>query len=106
MKKLLVLALLAFAAPAFAGGSADAGQKKSAVCAACHGQDGNTPTGPDFPRLAGQYEDYLLRALTDYKIGARKNPIMAGQVSNLSTQDLADLAAYFASLKGPLHTIR
>jgi cytochrome c553 len=107
MNKLLVLALLACCSvPAFAGGDAASGEKKSSVCAACHGKDGNSPTGPDFPRLAGQYEDYLLRALTDYKSGARKNPIMSGQVANLSAQDIADLAAFFADQKGPLHTIR
>jgi cytochrome c553 len=47
-----------------------------------------------------------LKALRDYKSGARKNPIMAGQVSGLSPQDLADLAAYFSSQKGSLHVVR
>jgi cytochrome c553 len=94
------------ASPAFAAGDAASGQQKSQACAACHGADGNTPTGPDFPRLAGQREDYLLKALKDYKSGARKNPIMGGQVSGLSAQDLADLAAFFSGQQGSLHVIR
>ncbi|WP_227814272.1 c-type cytochrome [Nitrogeniibacter aestuarii] len=86
-------------APALAGGDPAAGKEKSAVCAACHGADGNSPT-PMFPKLAGQHEDYLVRALTDYKLKNRKNEIMAGQVEPLSSQDIADLAAFFASQKG------
>ena len=107
MKRLLVLALAAcLSAPVFAAGDAASGEQKSKACAACHGGDGNAPTGPDFPRLAGQHYDYLLKALRDYKSGARKNPIMGGQVSGLSTQDMADLAAYFSSQKGTLHVVR
>lgn len=101
---LLVCALLA--APAFAAGDAAAGKAKSAACAACHGADGNTPTGPDFPRLAGQHADYLFKAMREYKAGTRKNPIMAGQVEKLSRKDLEDLAAFFASQKGQLAVIR
>jgi cytochrome c553 len=54
---------------------------------------------PDFPNLAGQYADYLQTALTHYKNGKRKNPIMAAQVEKLSSKDMADLSAYFASQK-------
>ena len=106
--RLLIALLLAAApyAPAFAAGDAASGKQKSQACAACHGADGNSPTGPDFPRLAGQHYDYLLKALKDYKSGARKNPIMSGQASGLSTQDMADLAAYFSSQSGSLHVIR
>ena len=82
------------------------GQRIYGTCAACHGPDGNSPPSPDFPRLAGQHYDYLLKSLRDYKSGARKNPIMAGQVGNLSPQDIADLAAFYASQKGSLHVIR
>ncbi|HZE61327.1 MAG TPA: cytochrome c [Burkholderiales bacterium] len=107
MKRFVVFALAAcFAAPTMAAGDAASGKQKSQACAACHGPDGNAPTGPDFPRLAGQHYDYLLRALRDYKSGARKNPIMSGQMSGLSTQDMADLAAYFANEKGTLHVMR
>lgn len=107
MKKLVVFALAAcFCAQAFAAGDAASGKQKSQACAACHGLDGNAPTGPDFPRLAGQHYDYLLKALHDYKSGARKNPIMGGQASALSAQDMADLAAYYSSQMGTLHVIR
>jgi cytochrome c553 len=107
MRKLLAFVLATcFGSQAFAAGDATSGQQKSQACAACHGADGNAPTGPDFPRLAGQHYDYLLKALRDYKSGARKNPIMAGQVGGLSAQDMTDLAAYFASQAGSLHVIR
>lgn len=107
MRRLLVLALAAcFGTHAFAAGEAASGKKKSEACAACHGPDGNSPAGPDFPRLAGQHYDYLLKALRDYKSGARKNPIMGSQVVNLSSQDMADLATYFSRQKGSLHVVR
>jgi cytochrome c553 len=107
MSRILVLLLAAcFGTQALAAGDAASGKQKSQVCAACHGPDGNSPTGPDFPRLAGQHYDYLLKALRDYKLGARKNPIMGGQVVNLSAQDMADLAAYFSSQKGSLRAVR
>ena len=106
MNKFLILALVCFSAQALAAGDAPSGKQKAQTCAACHGPDGNSPTGPDFPRLAGQYYDYLLKALRDYKAGARKNPIMGGQVASLSSQDMADLAAFYSSQKGSLHVIR
>lgn len=103
---LLFVACSVVAVPAFARGDAVAGQEKSKACAACHGADGNSPTGPDFPRLAGQHADYLFKALREYKAGTRKNPIMAGQVEKLSRKDLEDLAAFYASQKGQLAVIR
>ncbi len=107
MRKLLVFALAAcLGAQAFAAGDAASGKQKSQACAACHGPDGNSPTGPDFPRLAGQHYDYLLKALRDYKSGARKNPIMGGQVGSLNSQDMADIAAFYSRQKGSLHVIR
>ena len=97
---LLAGALLALAIPASAAsGDAEAGRKKSAPCAACHGQNGISAS-PEFPNLAGQYADYLQAALTHYKNGKRKNPIMTAQVANLSNKDILDLAAFFASQKG------
>jgi|SRR5471030_3252409 cytochrome c553 len=96
MKKILIVAAaMAFGAMAHAADPA-AGKEKAKVCAACHGENGVSQV-PDFPKLAGQYNDYLMRALNDYKSGARKNPIMAGQVANLKKEDIADLAAYFSS---------
>lgn len=94
-KFLIIAAGLALGTVAYAGDPA-AGKEKAKVCAACHGENG-VSQAPDFPKLAGQYNDYLTRALNDYKSGARKNPIMAGQVANLKKEDIADLAAYFSS---------
>jgi cytochrome c553 len=96
----LTLGLVAFAA--HANGSVDAGKQKSQTCQACHGADGNGVGITMYPVLAGQHADYLRKALGDYKSGARNNPIMAGFAGALSEQDIADLAAYFASQQGPL----
>ena len=76
-----------------------AGKEKSKTCAACHGPDGNSQA-PDFPKLAGQHEDYLVKALNDYKSGARKNAIMAPQTANLTKRDIADLAAFYSRQQG------
>jgi cytochrome c553 len=99
MKRLvLALGCLALAADAVAGGDPEKGKEKAAqVCAACHGAEGNKPSAPDQPVLAGQYYDYLVRALTDYKIGRRNNPIMKGFAGQLSKDDIEDLAAWFSS---------
>jgi len=84
--------------PGFAhGADSAAGQAKAKeICQACHGLDGNSPT-PDYPKLAGQYPDYLAKALRDYKSGARKNPIMAGMAGALTANDIDNLAAYYSS---------
>lgn len=97
----LVLSLLltTTAGTAAAAGDSTAGKEKSALCASCHGTDGNS-TDPQFPRLAGQHANYLERALMDYRSGARKNPIMAGFAGGLSDTDIANLAAYFSSQTG------
>ena len=78
--------------------------KATEVCQACHGVDGNSATA-DFPKLGGQYPDYLAKALRDYKSGQRKNPIMAGFAQPLSTQDIDNLAAYYASQPAAVSTI-
>lgn len=91
----------------YAKGNVEAGKAKAAqVCAACHGPDGNKPSDPTQPILAGQYYDYLVRALTDYKIGRRNNPIMKGFAGQLSKQDIEDLATWFSSQKSNLHDQR
>jgi cytochrome c553 len=96
----VVLACLALSAPAFAAkGDIDAGKKKSEPCKACHGETGIS-VSPEFPKIAGQHPDYINTALRHYKLGKRKNPIMAGQVANLSEADMRDLAAYFSSQQG------
>jgi cytochrome c553 len=84
---------------ASAGSAADlkAGEAKAKeVCQACHGLDGNSQTA-DYPKLGGQRQDYLTKALRDYKSGARKNAIMAGFAAALSPDDIANLAAYYAT---------
>jgi cytochrome c553 len=81
-----------------------AGQAKAKeICQACHGMDGNSAV-PDYPKLGGQYPDYLAKALRDYKSGARKNPIMAGFAGALTAQDIENLAAYYASQPAVLAT--
>jgi len=107
MRMVLVFLALALAGAAHAKGNAESGKAKAAqVCAACHGPDGNKPSGPDQPILAGQHYDYLVRALADYKIGRRSNPIMKGFAAQLSRKDIEDLAAWFASQKSVLHDQR
>ena len=106
MKTALLIALAMLASQAVhAGGDVAAGAANAKPCAACHGADFNTPISADVPRLAGQHADYLARTLTDYKSGARKNALMAGQATALSAQDMQDLAAYFQSLSGKLKII-
>ena len=106
IRKAVALALgLALAQAAFAGGNAEAGKAKAAqVCAACHSADGTKPTTPEYPILAGQHDEYLVRALSDYKSGKRKNPIMQGFAATLSAQDIQDVAAWFSSQPTSLYT--
>jgi len=106
MKPLVLLIALALAGAANAADPA-AGKKKAAeVCGACHGPEGNKPSDPTQPVLAGQHYDYLVRALTDYKIGKRNNPIMKGFASQLSKKEIEDVAAWFAAQKSALHDQR
>lgn len=107
MRRLLLLAVAVSVAGVANAGNPEAGKKKAAeVCAACHGPEGNKPSDPTQPVLAGQHEDYLVRALTDYKIGRRNNPIMKGFASQLSKKDIEDLAAWFSRQKSALHDQR
>lgn len=98
MNKLLIslLVSLGITGVAHAAGDPAAGQQKTAVCAACHGADGNS-IAPNFPKLAGQNENYLLKQLKEIKGGVRTVPEMTGLLDAMSEQDLADIAAYFAS---------
>lgn len=73
------------------------------LCVSCHGQDG-VAVAPIYPSLAGQHEDYLVRALNEYKHGGRKNPVMKGFAANLKDEDIAQIAAYFSSLSPALGT--
>jgi cytochrome c553 len=99
MKKILILAAAMAMSATASAADPTAGKQKAKPCAVCHGENGVSQT-PDFPKLAGQHHDYLVQALNDYKSGARKNAIMAGQVANLKREDIADLAAYYSSLQG------
>ncbi len=89
-------ATVMMASPVFAGDAA-AGKGKAAMCAACHGAAGVSAV-PTYPNLAGQKEAYLAKQLTDFKSGTRNDPTMKGMVASLSDADIADLAAYYASL--------
>ncbi len=76
-----------------------AGKDKSAMCQGCHGADGNS-AAPSFPKLAGQYADYISKQVVDYQKGVRQDPTMTGMAAAVaSEQDLHDIAAYFASQK-------
>ncbi|MEE8119083.1 MAG: c-type cytochrome [Gammaproteobacteria bacterium] len=104
MKKVIVLAgvvALLASLSAFADGDAAAGQQKAAVCAACHGVDGNS-INPEWPKLAGQHASYFIQQLEYFalpadSLRARVNPLMSAQAVALSQQDREDLAAYYAS---------
>ena len=105
MKAFFIVAPLLVAADvSIAGGDAANGEKLAATCAGCHGADGNS-TIPANPKLAGQYESYLRRALTDYRSGARESAIMAGFATALSDQDIRDLAAWFSSQESSLQVL-
>jgi cytochrome c553 len=90
------LALLAASSTALAEGDVEAGKQAAAACAACHGMDGNS-TDPQYPKIAGLGERYLVKQLREYQDQTRENAIMAGMVAALSEQDVENLAAYFAS---------
>lgn len=94
--KLFVLLAATAVSHAMAAGDVDAGKEKSQPCAACHGPDGNSPSG-EWPSLAGQGEKYLVEQIQAFKAGDRQNALMAPMVANLSEQDMADLAAYFSA---------
>ncbi|GAB6042923.1 c-type cytochrome [Endothiovibrio diazotrophicus] len=101
MKKLIAISALAAlsvtAGNAIAAGSASAGQTKAAVCAACHGADGNSVINPLWPSLAGQHASYIVKQLTELHAGDRKDPTMSPMAAPLSEADIADLAAWFSS---------
>src|SRR5690606_18910895 len=73
------------------------GQATGQSCIDCHGQDGNEPLDRTYPKLGGQYADYLAHALQQYRSGQRENALMANQAVDLTDQEIADLAAYFGS---------
>lgn len=95
----LIIGIIGFMNVAFAVGNIEAGKAKSQTCVACHGPDGNSVV-PNWPKIAGQYESYLVKQLKEYREGEkgpRFDPSMYSMVVNLSDQDIDDLAAYYAS---------
>ncbi|HVQ61414.1 MAG TPA: cytochrome c [Burkholderiales bacterium] len=101
MKRILLItgiAAFALAGPAQSAGDVQAGKTKAGTCAACHGANGEGKS-PN-PALAGKAEAQLVQALKDYKSGKRTNAVMKTFATPLSEQDMANLAAYYASLKG------
>lgn len=110
MNKLVLIASLLASCSISAQGSIEAGKTKSLTCAACHGADGNSQI-PMYPKLAGQHEKYLEKQLREFKLGmtsggkqGRVNAVMGGMAMVLSEQDMADLAAYYASLTTSYNT--
>ena len=101
MKTLLNLtfaALLMGLAPLSFAGDAAAGKAKSMTCAGCHGTNGIS-NNPMWPNLAGQKQAYLASSLQMYRDGRRKNAMMSAMAKNLTDADIANLAAYYSSLK-------
>jgi cytochrome c553 len=98
MNKLALIFMVALAfisTHASAAGDAAKGKAKSTTCTACHGVNGNSMV-PNFPKLAGQGESYLLKQLQDFKANERQDGLMAGIVATLTLDDMADLSAYFS----------
>lgn len=101
-QKLFPVALLvagALVAGSATAGNPQLGKAKSATCVACHGEDGRG-IAPNFPVLAGQHADYLVHSLKQYRNGERNNALMAPMATGLSDDDIADLAAYYAAMRG------
>lgn len=101
MKRVMAMLLLAAALPALADGDINAGAQKSAACTACHGAQGKSSV-PLYPNLAGQNAAYLNHALQAYKKGERSGgqaEVMKAFVAGLSDADMADVSAYYGSLK-------
>jgi cytochrome c553 len=94
----LLLAAVLLAGPSQAAGDPKSGRKKALTCQTCHGLDGLSRL-PEAPHLSGQIEGYLVKALVDYKSGARNNEMMSLIAAQLSDADIADLAAYFSSIE-------
>ncbi|NIN36792.1 MAG: cytochrome c4 [Gammaproteobacteria bacterium] len=94
----LLLSLFLISFNLFGAGDPVAGREKSQTCAACHGVNGHS-TNPVWPKLAGQHPSYIVKQLEDFKAGRRENAQMSPMATNLSKQDMEDLAAYYAIQK-------
>ena len=104
----LLIGIVGWSTTAHARGNAEQGKQvvDTLGCAGCHGPDLSSPTDPTYPKLAGQHYDYLVQALRAYQRAdgpnGRANPIMAGFAAQLSAQDIQNVAAYVAGLRGAL----
>ena len=101
MKKVVIVIVSVFIGNAsvqlaLAQGDASAGRSKAAICATCHGAEGNSEL-PMNPKLAGQNATYIAKQLMDYKSGVRSNQTMSAMVLNLSEQDMQDISAWYSS---------
>ncbi len=107
-KPLALATLVLSASHAFAGNAANGEALATKLaCAACHGAGLNKPIDPSYPKIAGQYEDYIYVALKSYKtegnaLVGRNHPSMVGIVKQLKLDELRDLAAYVSELPGEL----
>lgn len=81
------------------------GKATGQSCIDCHGADGNNPLDDSYPKLGGQYYDYLEHALQQYRGGAREHALMSQQAKELTDQQIADLAVYFGSRPGQLRDL-
>ncbi len=109
MKSALILSLLSASIGLAHAGNVAKGKElvEKNNCAACHGAGLKAPVAPAYPKIAGQYEDYLYYALKSYQVDSnslvgRNNAVMQSQVKQYSDKDLRDMAAYIASLSGDL----
>jgi cytochrome c553 len=84
-------------------GDIEAGKTKSVICLTCH-KTSNEVVGAGTPIISGQYEDYLIQALKDYKSGARSNPVMGAFTVSLSDEDIEDIAEFYAAIDSQLFT--
>jgi cytochrome c553 len=92
------IALLLAISSAAAAGDPVAGRKAAAKCQACHGVDGQAKN-PEAPHISGQVERYIIKALKRYQTGERQDPMMSMVVKQLNEEDIANLAAYYSSIK-------
>jgi cytochrome c553 len=97
LTSLLTAAAFLICAPAYAGDAAAGKVKASTMCAVCHGADGLSQL-PEAPNLAGQVEIYLAKSLDEFRSGKRQNEMMTLVVKDLSDDDVANLAAWYASI--------
>jgi len=93
----LTLGILAFVVPAYAVGDAAAGKAKASACGMCHGPNGEGTSMA--PKLAGEDQGKFVQAVQDYKSGKKNNAMMKSQAAALSDADIANLAAYYGSLR-------